>query len=64
MIQFQSRSMSDPPISDIYFKIEVAWVWTTLTRTGIHRRPSHDDDVEEQTDAYRLRTVSHQYVRS
>ena len=22
--------MSDPPLSDIYFKNKMAWVWTTL----------------------------------
>ena len=26
----QSRSMSDPPLSDIDFKNKMAWVWTTL----------------------------------
>ena len=25
-----SRSMSDPPLSDIDFKNKMAWVWTTL----------------------------------
>ena len=29
-IQFQSRSMSDPRISDIDFKNKMALVWTTL----------------------------------
>ena len=26
----QSRSMSDPPLSEIDFKNKIAWVWTTL----------------------------------
>ena len=30
IIQFQSRSMSDPPLSDIDFKNKMAWVRTTL----------------------------------
>ena len=29
-IQFQSRCMSDPTISDIDFTNKMAWVWTTL----------------------------------
>ena len=29
-IKIQSRSISDPPLSDIDFKIKIAWVWTTL----------------------------------
>ena len=29
-IKFQSRSMSDPPLSDINFKNKMARVWTTL----------------------------------
>ena len=29
-IQFQSRSMADPTLSDIDFKNKLAWVWTTL----------------------------------
>ena len=33
VIQIQSRSMSDPPLSDIDFKNKMAWVWTTLKRT-------------------------------
>ena len=28
--EFQIRSISDPLISDIDFKNEIAWVWTTL----------------------------------
>ena len=28
-IQIQSRSMSDPPLSDIDFKNKMAWIWTT-----------------------------------
>ena len=30
VIQIQSRSMSDPLLSDIDFKNKTAWVWTTL----------------------------------
>ena len=30
VIQIQSRSMSDPTLSDIDFKNKMAWVWTTL----------------------------------
>ena len=30
VIEIQSRSMSDPTFSDIYFKNKMAWVWTTL----------------------------------
>ena len=30
VIQIQSRSMSDPTLSDIDFKNRMAWVWTTL----------------------------------
>ena len=30
LIQIQSRSLSDPPLSDIDFKNKMAWVWTTL----------------------------------
>ena len=33
-IQIQSRSMSDPLLSDIDFKNEMAWVWTTLELYG------------------------------
>ena len=29
-IQFKSRSISDPTLSDIDFKNEIAWIWTTL----------------------------------
>ena len=29
-IQIQSRSMPDPPLSDIDFKNKMAWLWTTL----------------------------------
>ena len=29
-IQFLSRSMSDPPVSVIYFKNKTAWVWATF----------------------------------
>ena len=29
-IQFQSRSISDPTLSDIDFKNKMAWVWTTF----------------------------------
>ena len=29
-IQIHSRSISDPPLSDIDFKNKMAWVWTTL----------------------------------
>ena len=32
----QSRSMSDPPLSEIDFKNNVAWVWTTLKQGMIH----------------------------
>ena len=31
-IQFQSCWISDPPLSDIEFKNEMAWVWTTLKK--------------------------------
>ena len=27
-IQFQSRSLSDPPLSDIDFKNKTTWVWS------------------------------------
>ena len=30
IIQFQSRCMSDPNLSDIDFKNKMTWVWTTL----------------------------------
>ena len=30
---YKSRFMSDPPLSDIDFKNELAWVWTTLKST-------------------------------
>ena len=30
IIEIQSRSMSDPPLSDIDFLNKMAWVWTTL----------------------------------
>ena len=30
VIQIQSRSMSDPTLSDIHFKNKMALVWTTL----------------------------------
>ena len=37
---FHSRSMSDPPLSDIYFKNKMAWVWTTLyCKSGISNHP-------------------------
>ena len=29
-IQIQSRSMSDPTLSDIDFKNKMAWAWTAL----------------------------------
>jgi len=34
-IQFQSRSMSDPALSDIDFESKMAWVWTTLKDSSI-----------------------------
>ena len=37
-IQFQSRSMSDPTLSDIDFKIKMVWVCTTLKSSS---DPSH-----------------------
>jgi len=30
VIEIQSRSVSDPALSDIGFKNKMAWVWTTL----------------------------------
>ena len=30
VIQIQSRSMSDPTLSDIDFKIKMGWAWTAL----------------------------------
>ena len=30
VIQFKSRSMLDPTLSDIDFRNKIAWVWTTL----------------------------------
>ena len=30
VIRIQYRSLSDPPLSDIYFINKMAWVWTTL----------------------------------
>jgi len=30
VIWIQSRSMSDPTLSDIDFKSKMAWVWTTV----------------------------------
>ena len=30
VIQIQSRSMSDPTLSDIDYENKMAWVWTTL----------------------------------
>ena len=30
IIQIQSRSMSDSPLSDIDLKNKMVWVWTTL----------------------------------
>ena len=35
-IQFQSGSMSDPPFSDIDFKNNMTWVWTTLKNFENH----------------------------
>ena len=35
-IQFQSRSISDPPPSDIDFKSKMAWIWTTLNYYVLH----------------------------
>ena len=32
-IQFQSRSMSDPTLSDIDFKNKIAWVWSILNQS-------------------------------
>ena len=29
-IQFKSRSMSDPPLTDSDSEIKIDWVWTTL----------------------------------
>ena len=34
VIQIQSRSLSDPPLSEIYFKNKIAWVWTNLNILG------------------------------
>ena len=40
VIQLQSLSESDPPLSDIYFKNKMAWVWTTLNcKSGISNHP-------------------------
>ena len=40
VIQIQSRSMSDPLLSDIDFKNKMAWVWTTLNcKSGISNHP-------------------------
>ena len=39
-IQIQSRSMSEPPLSDIDFKNEVTWVWTTL-KLNIYLESKH-----------------------
>ena len=35
VIYIQSRSMSDPPLSDIDIKHKMAWVWTTLKNCEI-----------------------------
>ena len=32
VIQIQSRSMSDPSLSDMDFEYKMAWVWTTLEK--------------------------------
>ena len=40
-IQFQSRCMSDPTLSDIDFRNKMAWVWTTLNLNEIFHRKSH-----------------------
>ena len=34
VIQIQSRSLSDPPLSEIDFKNKIAWVWTNLNILG------------------------------
>ena len=34
LIQIQSRSLSDPPLFEIYFKNKIAWVWTNLNILG------------------------------
>ena len=37
VIHIQSRSMSDPCLSDIDFKNKMAWVWTTLNLVKMDR---------------------------
>jgi len=32
VVEIQSRSMSDPPLSDIYFKNKMSWIWTALKK--------------------------------
>ena len=34
MTSIQSRSLSDPPLSDIDFKNKMAWDWTTLNNVS------------------------------
>ena len=41
-IHIQSRSMSDLPLSSIYFKKQMAWVRTTLKRTTLPRPSAFD----------------------
>ena len=36
IIKFQSRCISDPPLSDIGFKNKMAWVWTILKNIVIN----------------------------
>ena len=45
-IQFQSRSMLNPTVSDIDFKNTIAWVWTTL---NLNRR-DNDFNWEQNRD--------------
>jgi len=43
-IQFRSRSMSDPILSDIDFKNEIAWVWSPDSGLPLNNfnLPMHD----------------------
>ena len=62
VIQIQSRSMSDPPLSDMDFKNQMTWVWTTLNDLNILLISDRNDTLDSNfEDSFRaLSTIHHQ----
>ena len=65
-IQFQSRSMSDPTLSDIHFNYKMAWVWTTLNIVSFYlNRISYHTSTTQVPHKYRSNwALSHDYASS